>query len=556
MRRWLISFALFLLFISNRQPAAAQTADPRFGVVESYESASDATTLGVSWTRVRFQWAEVQAGGPDTWTPTVSEAQIDTEISNGRLVVGLLIGVPDWARDDGRLPAGLWLPPDDPGNSWANFVREAVERYNGRINHWIIWNEPDIADPTALGHTWDGSVEDFVQLQRVAYLVAKEGNANAVIHLPAFTHFWDPTYFDRFLATLTADPAAAQHEHYFNVATAHLYFQANSIYDIIQTFQATMGGYGLSKPIWLVETNAPPIDDPTWPVPDWTLSVTQNEQAAFVPQALASALAAGAERMALYKLKDTPEDRAANPEPFGLVRQDGRRRPAYSTYRFAIRYLAGVTAASRERWDGVGQIRLDQDEQRTTVLFARLPQPQQAQVVAASETAVLVDMWGQRQTITAENGTYTIELPGALCTQTIGDHCMIGGTTYYLVQAVAENSDPLPSPTAVPTFTPTPLPPTATNTATPAPTVTPTATAIDTATAAPTHTATIVPTPSSTPTVVRITAVPPTSTILPPNTGPTVPPSYKMLYLLGSAVFLGGSLGLWWWKSGRASSVT
>ena len=130
-----------------------------------------------------------------------------------------------------------------------------------------------------------------------------------------------------------------------------------------------MGGYGLDKPIWLVETNAPPIDDPAWPVPNWTLSVTQNEQAAFVPQALVSALAAGAERIALYKLKDTADDRAANPEPFGLIRQNGNRRPAYSTYRIAIRYLSGMTAVSRERWNEVGQFRIDQDKQRTTVLF-------------------------------------------------------------------------------------------------------------------------------------------------------------------------------------------
>ena len=215
MRRFFIygiTFALFFLVILNQDPAEAQTSGQSnnelsspFGVIESYESPADATTLGVSWTRVRFQWAEVQADDPDTWTPLVSDEQIDGEISNGRQVVGLLIGVPEWARDENKLPTGLWLPHDDPDNSWANFVREVVGRYNGRINHWIIWNEPDIADPSALGHTWDGSVEDFIQLQRVAYLAAKEMNPDVVIHLPAFTHFWDPTYFGRFLATLTAD---------------------------------------------------------------------------------------------------------------------------------------------------------------------------------------------------------------------------------------------------------------------------------------------------------------------------------------------------------------
>ena len=82
------------------------------------------------------------------------------------------------------------------------------------------------------------------------------------------------------------------------------------------------------------------------------------------------------------------------------------------------------------------------------------------------KTAVLINMWGDRQTIMAENGRYILELPGALCTQTIGDYCMIGGTVYYLVQDVDDEDDLLPTQTAVPTFTLTPLPPTASPTPT------------------------------------------------------------------------------------------
>jgi hypothetical protein len=223
-----------------------------------------------------------------------------------------------------------------------------------------------------------------------------------------------------------------------------------------------MGEHGLAKPIWLVETNAPPINDPVWPVRNWTLSVTLDEQAAFVPQALASALAAGAERVAIYKLKDTEGDRVANPEPFGLVREDGRRRPAYTTYQVAIRYLSGATTVWRERWDGVGEIRLDQGEHSTTVLFARLPQPQQARVPATADSAALVDMWGTRRPITAENGFFTVDLPPALCTQSIGDYCMIGGTAYYLVQSTTGRalsitpavSEPLTTPATTSTAAP------------------------------------------------------------------------------------------------------
>ncbi|MEZ4518096.1 MAG: hypothetical protein R3C44_15175 [Chloroflexota bacterium] len=215
---------------------------------------------------------------------------------------------------------------------------------------------------------------------------------------------------------------------------AHLYFQPDQIYEVINAFRDEMASRGLKKPIWLVETNAPPADDTYWPVPNWTLYVTVYEQAAFIPQAIASALAAGAERIAVFKLMDVDGDREANPEPFGLLRQDNSRRPAYDTYRVAIRQLGNAREAVRERWDAVGQIRVDQGDQTTTVLFSRLPYTQKVTIAADAPTAELVDMWGESRTITARNGVFTLDLPSALCTQTIGDYCMIGGTVMYLVQ--------------------------------------------------------------------------------------------------------------------------
>lgn len=503
--------AIICWLLPSARSAAALTATPdptanadeagvgrfgvgRFGVIESYEDPAAADRLGVAWTRVRFQWAEVQPDGPDDWRPPLDDDALDMELDAGREVVGLLIGIPEWARDRRGLPRGLDRPFDDPGNAWAVFVGEAVSRYAGRIDRWIIWNEPDIDDADAPGHTWDGNIEDFAQLQRVAYLAARAANPKAVIHLGAFTYFWQPDYFHRFLSALDADPQAAANDYYFDVATAHLYFQPNAVYNVLFAFHKVLAAHGLDKPIWLVETNAPPMDDPYWTVPNWTLAVTLNEQAAFVPQAIAAALSAGAERIAVYKLKDTPDDRAANPEPFGLLRWDNSRRPAFDTYRVAIRLLDGVTAAERERWDAVAQVRLAQPGQTTTVLFARLPGPQTARVRATAATAELVDMWGQTETIVARGGYFTVRLPGALCVQTIADYCMIGGTTYYLIQAVDAGagtataaSTPRPPATPQPTRAATP---TRSPSATPEPTATiAPAAVVAAATARPTATA-------------------------------------------------------------------
>lgn len=523
-------------------PTAARPVDIRFGVIESYEDPAASGRLGVAWTRVRFQWADVQPTGPDEWVPPVDDEALDAEREAGREVVGLLIGIPDWARDRRGLPRGLALPPDDPDNLWAAFVAEAVTRYAGRIDRWIIWNEPDIDDPDAPGHTWDGTLDEFVQLQRVAYLATKAANPEAVVHLGAFTYFWDPGYFARFLDVVTADPAAAAHNYYFDVATAHLYFQPNAVYNVLYAFRQVMADHGLSQPIWLVETNAPPMNDPYWEVDNWTLAVTLNEQAAFIPQALAAAFAAGAERVAVYKLKDTAGDRAANPEPFGLLRWDDSRRPAFDTYRIAIRLMSGIRATERERWDAVAQVRLEQAGQSTTVLFARLPGSQEARVPATADEAEWVDMWGKRETIESRGGYFTVELPGALCTQTIADYCMIGGTTYYLVQA---DDYPIREATA------TRVPPTATRQ--PAPSTAEPSSPVATAMAEPLHTPATAPVPAHTvsphPTVAAESATPAARPIV----APPAPANYSGLAVIGLGVVLGVVL-VGWWLAGRRNS--
>jgi len=402
-------------------------------------------------------------------------------------------------------------------------------------------------------------VEDFFQLQRTAYLVAKEVNPNVVIHLSAFTHFWDPTYFGRYLDVVTADLSAPVNNYYFDVATTHLYFQPHMVFDLIQLFYGTMGSRGIYKPIWLVETNAPPSDDPSWPVPDPFLRVSLEEQAAYMPQVLASALSAGAHRIAVYKLKDRLSDQGANPEPFGLIRIDGSRRPAFSTYQVAMRYLSGMTGAKRIRWDAVGQFHIEQGSQTTEVLFSRLPSAQQAQVTASTETAVLVDMWGGRQVVTASDGFYYVNLSGATCTQTAGEFCMIGGTTYYLVQGGELPPTNTPAPSATPIET---TPPTVT--VIPTMTRTPTATWTPQHTAPSTSTATRTPPPTpplATPTGTRsadLAQLPPErspeSTMVPatiPGQGAVAPENGLSYWFIGGGLFVAIGLAVVWIVVGR-----
>jgi hypothetical protein len=443
-RRFLqATLAIILLVVFSGHSAYADAAtvrSERFGVIEPQDAPVEADALGVAWGRVRFHWATIQPNSSDEWNSAeITTDQLDQEIASGRESVGLLIGIPEWARDEKGLPWGLYLPPDDHDNLWANFVREAVSQHKGRINHWIIWNEPDVWDNTHPGFTWPGTEADYVQLLKTAYLVAKAENPDAVIHLAAVSHWWDALYgrelyFKRLLDVLIKEPDAAENNYYYDVATLHLYFNPADVYNILDEYRTIQFEHGIDKPFWLVETNAAPSTDPDRLVAEPTFRVSMLEQAAYMPQALSLAVAAGAERIAIYKLIDTQGDIAANPEPFGLVRSDGSLRPAFRTAQVAIQQLDDAEHVTWTDQKIVSQVVIEGRGRVARLLWSRIPQAQEAQIPALADHAIMIDMWGNETLISPDGGSYTIILYGGECQQTTGDYCMIGGPPVYIVE--------------------------------------------------------------------------------------------------------------------------
>jgi hypothetical protein len=532
LRHLAVIAALLLLSLSSATaPTLAQHGDSRFGAIDTPDNPSAASQLGVGWTRLRFEWSEIQPNDSGQWNDATLEVMVNSEIAARREVVGLILNTPPWARKDEDkvgVPAGMELPANDPNNLWATFLRKLVTKYAGRVNRWIIWNEPDIWDSKYPGQTWGGSVDEFLQFQRIAYYTAKSANPNTVIHLAGFTYWWDVNYkrkpfFQRFLDALKNDPNASANNYYFDVATVHQYFRTDTLYDLTAWHHTMMRAYGFDKPVWLVETNAAPSLDPAWLAPNSQFRITLDEQGAFIIQAFAMGIAAGAERVAVYKLADTPGDKAANPEAFGLVRMDGTQRPAFRAFQIATTYLAGFRSATLKRRDEVAQVTVDRGSQTTTVLWSRMSAPQKVTLGTKAGSALIVDTrTGATWTQDASGGSYTLDLPAAICTQSAEGKCLIGGwpvlvveqggggpapsvsqsvtqtANYSVTQSVGQvvaKATPIPTATVTASATPTATPsqtPTATPTASP----TATSTATATASATPSITPTLTPTPN------------------------------------------------------------
>ncbi len=504
---------LWGLWVSAGATAVAQSTPPtptptpvdtRFGAIEAFWEPDAAADLGVGWDRILFLWHEIQPTGPEEWNTlhVLEEWLVDAEV-NGRTVMGLLKSTPPWAAESepyAGVPRGLYLPLDDPDNLWANYVRRVAEYYGARgVHHWIVWNEPDIA-PGVYGYEFGGSMADYYRLLQVAYLVMKETDPQAVIHLGGITYWHDPTYLRRFLQMVAADPEAAANNYYFDVISQHIYFRPETVPEIVRESTAIQQELGINppKPVWINETNARPSLDAAWPVQVLRFHLDAEMQAWYLVQAFSLGFAAGAERIGVYKLIDIHLEPGG--ESWGLLRPDKSQRPAYGAYKTMVAQLGGFTGpVTMQDTADFTIVGFPKEEGLVRVLWAKRLAAVTLEVPALAGGAQVVGYAGHAKTILPQNGRYTLTLEGARCYV----ECDIGGPPVYLVEEVDDVTSP-PEATLLTaaTITPTPLvpaSPTPTDTPSPTPTVPPTATATPTNTATPSPSPTMTAVPSSTP---------------------------------------------------------
>ena len=434
-----------------------------FGATETIWQSRRAQVAGVRWSRVVFYWSEIQPGGPREWRAPfyLPDRMIKKERDNGIEVVGLLMNTPRWAQSDSRqgtrsVPLGLDRHVDDPANLWATFVRRMAADYRGRIDTWIVWNEPDIRPdgPNAQYFSWAGDAVDYAHLLRVASLAARQGNPNAKIVFGATTYWADqnenrPLFLERTLSALATDPDAARQRYYFDAAALNLYTSPDDLGRVADVYRGVLGRFGSSAPLWLTETNATPYDDPIKGLgrEQNGLRVTLDQQASYVVQAFAMGLAAGYERMAFHSTMD----RSTDDEVWGLIRNDGTLRPAFVAYQAAARYLSGGRTRfaglerSERRWPAGGfvpnwqvyLVAVERDGgELVSVVWNGDGEPRTVSLPKRSEQATLFDKYGRTLPLAREGDTWRLLLPAATAHSPLDPegYFFIGGDPLFLVE--------------------------------------------------------------------------------------------------------------------------
>ena len=390
--------------LSPRAPAVHATGSSvRFGIDEGYKVPDLFKQSGANWDRIDFHWDAFQPNGPDDWNGNgvSTDAGIAQDLAHGISVVGVITNPPAWATRNGSVPTNLTLPVTDPSNYWAAFVHRLASTYAGRINDWIIWNEPDI-DPGRTGSTWAGSEDEFYWLIKDANLAIKSANPRAKIIFAGTTYWSDvlqgrKLFLERVLdAGTRLDPTAPANGYYFDAVDIHIYSSPYQIYQIPQAYRAALARYNLVKPIWISEMNVVPWDDQESRVPRGGFRATLDEQASYMIEAVAMAEAAGVQRASVYKMIDGT---ILGGEPYGLVRNDLSWRPAYRAFQVAMQYLNVPGAVTLQKQGDAYIVTIANGQHRVTVAWSAAPTAVDLPVTPQGTSAQLVTKLGQTATL-------------------------------------------------------------------------------------------------------------------------------------------------------------
>lgn len=127
----------------------------------------------ITWVRQVFRWDETEPQ-PGVFAWERYDAIVEAAANQPELkLIAVLLGTPDWARENGNETA----PPNDPATFGA-FARAFAERYGATIDFYQIWDEPN------LSANWGGNdpqAADYVALLQAGYAAIHGADEDATV---------------------------------------------------------------------------------------------------------------------------------------------------------------------------------------------------------------------------------------------------------------------------------------------------------------------------------------------------------------------------------------
>ena len=147
--------------------------------------------LGTPWVVEYFPWPYIEPeDGKFTWGH--SDMVVEHAENQGLTMIARLGWVPAWARPDSQgneQETTLTYLDADHYDDFADFVAAFVARYRDRVNHVILWNEPNLSFEWGYRPV---DLEGYVELLRAVYPRAHAANPDVIVLAGALAPTLEP----------------------------------------------------------------------------------------------------------------------------------------------------------------------------------------------------------------------------------------------------------------------------------------------------------------------------------------------------------------------------
>lgn len=257
-----------------------------------------------------LRWASIETSkGVFNWTGF--DAWVSTHTAAGHEMIFTLFGCPAWAS---ARPAeasaynvnGLAAEPTNI-QDLIDFTNAVVARAAGRIQHWELWNEPNLTG------FYTGTVAKLAEMMRVFHTAVKAGMPSANVICPSVTG-WVPTAggtSETYLTNLmnASDGATGTGKDWFDTCGVHLYCTGGSTRNIpgmVDRVRAVLTAVGKSSvPLWDTESGI---------LSPFPTAITPERRKKLVTEQMVLAAAKGVSRVCWYAYDNTDMGFANDPE--------------------------------------------------------------------------------------------------------------------------------------------------------------------------------------------------------------------------------------------------
>jgi len=324
---WFLLPMIAVSCTSTPLPKSGTTAIPEdfFGMVhagqtESSEEYELLDTMGVEWVLATFYWGRIE-NEKGKFNFSGYDSFVDTAKKKGKKVIAVLAYEAPWLFPEGK--SKKYISPENIP-LFLNFVEKTVKQYQGRVDAWSIWNEPNFM-------FWAGSNKDFFELSRLSAERIRQTDPAAYILGGAFWR--TPAGFIKGMhkaGGMENIDALAFHPYAVNPAGSM------KVYD---NFLKVLSTINYTGPVWITEVG--------YPTGGWyPTKVSLEEYPSHVVKTISGAAARGARVLLWYQLFDDYNegevpDKRNSENYFGLIYPNYLRKDGFFAYELCARFLPG-----------------------------------------------------------------------------------------------------------------------------------------------------------------------------------------------------------------------